>query len=46
MIDPSMITIDFEKLMKEGTVEPESLGPDIEELIMFPHLENHDEDGE
>ena len=44
MIDP-MITIDIEKLMEEGTVEPEALGPDIEELTLFPHLENP-EDGE
>ena len=46
MID-SMITIDFEKLMEKETVELESLGPDIEELSLFPHLEeNPDEDGE
>ena len=54
MVDP-MITIDFEKLIKEGEIVPEgeetiqditSLGPDIEELTMFPHLENPEEDGE
>lgn len=43
MIDPSIITIDFEKLMREEIVDPESL---IEELTMFPHLENPEEDGE
>ena len=41
---PDLITID--KLMEEGTVEPETLGLDIEELTMFPHLENPEEDGE
>ena len=51
MIDPSLITIDVEKLKKglekvEKENGPQSLGPDIEELTMFPHLENHDEDGE
>jgi DNA-directed RNA polymerase subunit RPC12/RpoP len=48
MIDP-MITIDFEKLMKDGeeTIQDiTSLGPDIEELTLFPHLENPEEDGE
>jgi hypothetical protein len=50
IIDPTMITIDVEKLMKDGVIEPEAepqdLGPDIEGLTMFPHLENPDEDGE
>ena len=55
MIDPSMITIDFEKLMKDGEIVPEgeetiqditSLGPDIEELTLYPHLEDPEEDGE
>lgn len=41
MIDP-MITIDLEKLMEEGTVEPEALGPDMN----GPHLENPEENGE
>ena len=41
MIDPSMMTIDFEKI-----VEPEALGQDIEELTLYPHLENPEEDGE
>ena len=48
MIDP-MITIDFERLMKEGeeTIQNiTSLGPDVEELTLFPHLENPEEDGE
>lgn len=44
MYEPGLMTIDFEKLMK--AVEPEALNPDIEELTMFPHLENPDEDGE
>ena len=63
MIDPSMITIDFEKSIKEGEIVPEgeeiiqyitnsntqediTTGPDIEELTVFPHLENPEEDGE
>ena len=50
IIDPTMITIDVEKLMKDEVIEPENgpqdLGSDIEELTMFPHLENPDEDGE
>ena len=46
MIKPDLITIDFQKLVNEGKVEPEELGPDIEELTMFPHLEEDDRDGE
>lgn len=56
MIDPSMITIDIQKLIDESEIEPtkdeviegfENLGPDIEEITMFPHLTNPDEeDGE
>ena len=56
MIDPSMITTDFQKLIDENEIEPmkdeviegfENLGPDIEEITMFPHLTNPDEeDGE
>ena len=56
MINPSMITIDIQKLIDESEIEPtkdeviegfENLGPDIEEINMFPHLTNPDEeDGE
>ena len=56
MINPSMITIDIQKLIDESEIEPtkdeviegfENLEPDIEEINMFPHLTNPDEeDGE
>lgn len=60
MIDPSMITIDIQKLIDESKIVPEgeetvqeitnsndvTMGPDIEELSLFPHLTNPDEDGE
>ena len=47
MYEPDLITIDIKKLTEEGTVEPETLGLDIEELTVFPHLTNPDEeDGE
>ena len=51
----SMITIDIQKLIDENEIEPmkdeviegfENLGPDVEEITMFPHLENPEEDGE
>lgn len=45
MYKPGLMTIDIEKLMEEETVESEALGPDIEELTLYPHLENP-EDGE
>ena len=45
IIDPAMLTIDVEELI-EPENGPQDLGPDIEELTMFPHLENSDEDGE
>ena len=55
MIDPSMITIDIQKLIDKSKIVPEgeetvqeitNMGPDIEELSIFPHLTNPDEDGE
>ena len=43
----NIIETSLEKLTKDLETEPESLGPDIEEITMFPHLTNPDEeDGE
>jgi len=41
-----IILENIKKLMEERIVEPEALGPDIEKLTLFPHLENPEEDGE
>ena len=41
----NLVETSLEELTKGLEMEPESLGPDIEELTMFPHLENP-EDGE
>ena len=46
MYEPDLMTINIKKLMEERIVEPEALGPDIEKLTLFPHLENPEEDGE
>lgn len=43
--EPDPMTV--EKLMEDWTVKPEALGPDIEDLTLYPHLENpEEEDGE
>lgn len=42
----NLVETSLEELTKGLEIEPEALGPDIEELTMFPHLENPEEDGE
>ena len=42
----NLVETSLEELTKGLEIEPEALGPDIEELTLYPHLENPEEDGE
>ena len=42
----NLVETSLEELTKGLEIEPEALGPDIEELTLYPHLENPGEDGE
>jgi DNA-directed RNA polymerase subunit RPC12/RpoP len=42
----NLVETSLEELTRGLEIEPEELGPDIEELTLYPHLENPEEDGE